>query len=370
MSVLNTMLSDLERRGARSTLTLAPTEADRFAPPAAVQDPPKPRVRRVPARPAVLVAAAVATAAAVWLWPSSARRATEGMPEEVSSTKAGPPQVAPVAPPPAIPDTAAASAAVAVPVAPPPTIEAAPTQPMHPHTPTPSFALRASAGKPGDVSSTKAGLPSEARSTKAGLPSEARSAKEGVAQSTAQAELRRAIELVARGQTTEATRLLADALSQRPNWSDARATLAALQAEAGDRRQALATLLDGVQFDPTRFAPTAAQLQAELNDPAGALLALDRVPPAARDQSYHALAAAIAQRAGRHQMAVAEYGAALRSVPSNAVAWVGLGVSLQALGHDAEALAAYRGAARETLSAELRRFVQLRISALQASAAP
>ena len=359
MSVLNTMLSDLERRGARSTLTLAPTEADRFAPPAAVQDPPKPRVRRVPARPAVLVAAAVATAAAVWLWPSSARRATEAMPEEVSSTKAGPPQVAPVAPPPAIPDTAAASAAVAVPVAPPPTIEAAPTQPMHPHTPTPSFALRASAGKPGDVSSTKAGLPSEARS-----------AKEGVAQSTAQAELRRAIELVARGQTTEATRLLADALSQRPNWSDARATLAALQAEAGDRRQALATLLDGVQFDPTRFAPTAAQLQAELNDPAGALLALDRVPPAARDQSYHALAAAIAQRAGRHQMAVAEYGAALRSVPSNAVAWVGLGVSLQALGHDAEALAAYRGAARETLSAELRRFVQLRISALQASAAP
>jgi len=158
-------------------------------------------------------------------------------------------------------------------------------------------------------------------STKEGLPSEARSAKAGVAQSTAQAELRRAIELVARGQTTEATRLLADALSQRADWSDARATLAALQAEAGDRRQALATLLDGVRFDPTRFAPTAAQLQAELNDPAGALLALDRVPPAARDQSYHALAAAIAQRAGRHQMAVAEYGAA--SGPCRPMRWPG-----------------------------------------------
>ncbi len=370
MSVLNTMLSDLERRGARSTLTLAPTEADRFAPPAALQDPPKPRVRRVPARPAVLVAAAVATAAAVWLWPSSALppfalRASEG-----NRATEGAPQVASVAPPPATPDIAAASAAVAVPVAPPPTIEAAPTQPMHPHTPTPSFALRASEGKPAFVLRASEGKPGDVSSTKEGLPSEARSAKEGVAQSTAQAELRRAIELVARGQTTEATRLLADALSQRPDWSDARATLAALQAEAGDRRQALATLLDGVRFDPTRFAPTAAQLQAELNDPAGALLALDRVPPAARDQSYHALAAAIAQRAGRHQMAVAEYGAALRSVPSNAVAWVGLGVSLQALGHDAEALAAYRGAARETLSAELRRFVQLRISALQASAAP
>jgi MSHA biogenesis protein MshN len=274
---------------------------------------------------------------------AEAPRAQAGKPEA--------PQVASVVPPAATSEPPASPAAVAVAglnPAPPPVVETAPTQPVHPHTPTPAFVLL----------------------TSPGLPSEARSAKEGVAHSTAQAELRRAIELVARGQTTEATRLLADALSQRPDWSDARATLAALQAEAGDRRQALATLLDGVQFDPTRFAPTAAQLQAELNDPAGALLALDRVPPAARDQSYHALAAAIAQRAGRHQVAVAEYGAALRSVPSNAVAWVGLGVSLQALGHDAEALAAYRGAARETLSAELRRFVQLRISALQASAAP
>jgi MSHA biogenesis protein MshN len=358
MSVLNTMLRDLERRGARSALTL-PAEADRFAASAAVQDPSKPRVRRLPVTFAVLLAAAVAAAAAVWLWPAFGLRApasalhatageSAGKPAEVHSAEADKPQIALVAPLQAAPEPVATPAAVAAPdlnPVPPAGVEPAPTQPMHPHTPTPAFALRATAGESaGEVAA--------------------------VAHSTAQAELARATELVARGQTTEAARLLSNTLSQRPDLSDARATLAALQAEAGDRRQALATLLDGVQFDPTRFAPTAAQLQAELNDPAGALLTLDRVAPTARDQSYHALAAAIAQRAGRHQMAVAEYGAALRSAPSNAVAWVGLGVSLQALGHDAEALAAYRGAARETLSAELRRFVQLRISALQASAAP
>jgi tetratricopeptide (TPR) repeat protein len=176
--------------------------------------------------------------------------------------------------------------------------------------------------------------------------------------------------LVARGRTSEAVQLLAAALSQRPAWSEARSALAALQAEAGDRQQALATLLGGVPFDPSRFAPTAAQLQAELDDPAGALQTLDRVPPEARDQTYHGLAGAVAQRAGQHELAVAEYGAALRSEPASSLAWVGLAVSLQALGRDTQALAAYRAAAGGELSADLRRFVEARISAVQASAKP
>ena len=176
--------------------------------------------------------------------------------------------------------------------------------------------------------------------------------------------------LVARGRTSEAVQLLAAALSRRPAWSEARSALAALQADGGDRQQALATLLGGVAFDPSRFAPTAAQLQAELDDPAGALQTLDRVPPGARDQTYHGLAGAVAQRAGRHELAVAEYGAALRLGPSSSLAWVGLAVSLQALGRDTQALEAYRTAAGGRLSPDLRRFVEARISAVQASAQP
>jgi MSHA biogenesis protein MshN len=176
------------------------------------------------------------------------------------------------------------------------------------------------------------------------------------------------MELLGHGHASDAAQLLASALSNRPSWSDARSALAALQAESGDRRQALATLLDGVALDPIRFAPTAAQLQAELNNPAGALQTLDRVPAASRDQPYRALAGAIAQRAGQHELAIAEYEAALRSAPSDWLAWVGLGVSLQALGRDQQALEAFRNGAHGTLSTEVRRFVEARIRVLTATA--
>jgi MSHA biogenesis protein MshN len=185
----------------------------------------------------------------------------------------------------------------------------------------------------------------------------------------APSELARAMQLIARGRNTEATEALTAALSQRPAWNEARSTLAALQAEAGDRQQALLTLLDGVPFEPRRFAPMAAQLQAELNDPSGALQTLDQVPADARDQTFHGLAAAVAQRAGRHDLAVAEYGEALRLAPGNSVSWLGLGVSLQALGRDADALTAYRSAAAGTLGADLRNFTQARINTLQGSVA-
>jgi MSHA biogenesis protein MshN len=176
--------------------------------------------------------------------------------------------------------------------------------------------------------------------------------------------------LVARGRASDAMELLASGLAQRPAWHEARSALAALQADAGDRQQALATLLGGAMLDPNRFAPMAAQLQAELNDPAGAMQTLDRVPTEARDPAYHGLAGAIAQRAGQHERAVAEYGMALRSTPSNSLAWVGLAVSLQALGRNAQALAAYQAAAGGSLSPEMRRFVEARISGVRASAQP
>ncbi len=177
------------------------------------------------------------------------------------------------------------------------------------------------------------------------------------------------MDLIARGRSTEGAELLTEALAAHPDWSDARATLAALQAEGGDRRQALATLLAGVPIDPRRFALTAAQLQAELNDAAGALQTLDRVPTEARGAAYHALAAAVAQRASQHQLAVTEYGAALGFEPTNAVAWVGMGISLQALGRDADALQAFRSAAGGTLSPDLRAFVESRIRVLKATTA-
>jgi tetratricopeptide (TPR) repeat protein len=353
MSVLNTMLRDLERRGVRPALSTQPGEAARIATGAPIQTSPEPHTWRLKARLALLLAAGAAASAAIWLWPRPAPTARYA-PASTSAPKPVPaaPQAPAVAPPlQPTPPSQAESAALSAMSA---TAAPAAAQPMHPHTPTPRFAPAAPATAPQRVAP-------EPRATAAtGAPA--------VAQSSAQSALARAMELVAHGRISDAVQLLASGLSEQPAWHDARSALAALQAESGDRRQALATLLDGVAFDPVRFAPTAAQLQAELNDPAGALQTLDRVPAASRDRTVHALAAAVAQRAGQHERAIAEYEAALRSAPSDWLAWVGLGVSLQALGRDQQALEAFRNSARGTLSAELRRFVQSRISVLQATA--
>ncbi|HEX4597046.1 MAG TPA: hypothetical protein VH278_04615 [Burkholderiaceae bacterium] len=396
MSVLNTMLRDLERRGERLPLSLTPqpptqqeAKPQAAAAPAA---PPlrattfEPQNRRRPVRPAVLLVALAAAGAATWLWLHPAKPPVAAMANS---------PVAVAAPPPTEPVATVAQAQSATPAAADVPLQAplptqasapmpaeaasppAPAQPMHP----PSFALQATEGKHTPTPPLAAGTGAPAAKPVTGTPSDAPSfapgaaapgaseAKPSVAQSVAPSELARAMQLIARGRNTEATEALTAALSQRPAWNEARSTLAALQAEAGDRQQALLTLLDGVPFEPRRFAPMAAQLQAELNDPSGALQTLDQVPADARDQTYHGLAAAVAQRAGRHDLAVAEYGEALRLAPGNSVSWLGLGVSLQALGRDADALTAYRSAAAGTLGTDLRNFTQARINTLQGSVA-
>jgi MSHA biogenesis protein MshN len=242
-----------------------------------------------------------------------------------------------------------------------PAVVASPPPPEHPHTATPSRARKAAPADSGAVAppAYPAG-PAQAAPPAAAAPS-------AVSYSTAQSELARANELISHGQAAEAEQLLQSALAQQPALHEARLTLAALLADRGERRAALGTLLDGAKLDPARFALTAAQLQAELDDPQGALQTLDRVAPAARGEAFHSLAAAVAQRAGRHEQAVEEYGQSLHSDPTRVVAWVGLGISLQALGRDAQALDAFQNASKGNLSERMQRFVRERVAALQAS---
>jgi tetratricopeptide (TPR) repeat protein len=179
----------------------------------------------------------------------------------------------------------------------------------------------------------------------------------------------RAFELAARGRAVEAMALLGQTLARAPASGSARAALAALQAESGRRDLALQTLLAGVDVEPGRFAAVAARLQAELGDAAGALATLDRMPEAARDAAYHALAGGVAQRAGDHSRAAAAYREALREASAPAVWWAGLAISLEAQHRTGPALDAYRRAAAGTLPAATLRFVLGRISALTAIAA-
>jgi tetratricopeptide (TPR) repeat protein len=185
------------------------------------------------------------------------------------------------------------------------------------------------------------------------------------------ADLARAADLIARGRNTEAMPLLRDVLARDAKQHAARSALAALQAEAGQRRDALATLTDGVEADPLRFAVPAAQLQNELGDSLSALQTLQRVPPAARNGAFHALAGGIAASAGRHAEAVASYRQALGSPNPNPLWWIGLGLAHEAGGATAEARAAFaRLAPVAALPDDVRLYVQQKLAELGGGTEP
>jgi predicted Zn-dependent protease len=166
--------------------------------------------------------------------------------------------------------------------------------------------------------------------------------------------------------------LLLDLLARNPRDAAARKALAALQSEAGERTEALVTLLDGASVDPARFASAAAQLQTELGDARGALDTLQRMPPERRDGGFYALAGGIALAAEAPQQAVEAYQRAVSAANAQPLWLVGLALAHEAAGQAAEARAAYARAAQlPTLPADARAFVQQRLgSAPQATVRP
>ena len=388
MSVLNTMLRDLEKRGQNEApsraaasaavqapaLSLAPLEGEGRAGAAFEQPDIDQSPRKVPARPALLLAGAAALGAAFWLWPHHPEGGATNRPTLSNANRIHlSPPVQPIAPTPPLPIanseqpvTGAATPPVSLPPAALPPAPAS-LEPGQSSTakPVPPAPLQSVARTHGAATKAKPRVSAPADPAGADETASNVAAQPAVSQSTDQSELTRATQLIAQGRSADASDILAAAIARRSDWNDARAMLAALQAESGDRRQALATLLGGVAFDPMRFAPTAAQLQAEFDDTAGALRTMEKVPVNKRDSVYHGLVAAIALRGQEPEKAAAEYAVALQFQPSDPVAWAGLGIALQALGKNAEALSAYRSALGGTLAPDLRSFVQERFRALQ-----
>lgn len=179
------------------------------------------------------------------------------------------------------------------------------------------------------------------------------------------ADITRAGELIARGRNSEAVPLLAQVLVREPAHAQARAALVALFAENGQRERALVLLLDGAQIDPARFAASAAQLQAELGDAAGALVTLERMPAARRTPAHYALVGGLAHRNKQPDVAVDAYARAVASADAQGVWWVGLALAHEALGQNAQARAAFvRATSHANLPADVRSFVTTRLQAV------
>ena len=76
--------------------------------------------------------------------------------------------------------------------------------------------------------------------------------------------------------------------------------------------------------------------------------------------------AALLARLGQHAAAVAQYQTALRLSPQSGVWWMGLGLSMQAIGSLPEAQEALRRArASDNLTPELAAFVEQRLKQMQ-----
>jgi MSHA biogenesis protein MshN len=185
----------------------------------------------------------------------------------------------------------------------------------------------------------------------------------------AESEFRRAVNLVNQGRIAEGMDGFRRALEIDPGHDAARQTLVALLIEAKRVDEAALSLQEGLAVDTgnTGFAMLLARIMVESNDIPTALFVLQRhAAPPDRNPDFHAFAGALYQRLDRHKEAIEQYQAALRLAPSAGVWWLGVGISLQAVGRLKDAQEAFtRAKSGGNLAPDLLGFVDQRLRQLQ-----
>lgn len=185
----------------------------------------------------------------------------------------------------------------------------------------------------------------------------------------AESEFRKATALLNQGRVAEAIDGFKSTLQQDAGHAPARQALVGLLLENRRMDEAQQVLQEGLSLHPGRsaYAMLLARIQVERGDLQGAHEILSKhAGSAAGDADYYAFDAALLQRLGRHQEAVASYQAALKLAPRAGLWWMGMGISLQADKRNAEALDAFRQAkSAGGLSPDLLAFVDQRVKLLQ-----
>jgi len=238
-------------------------------------------------------------------------------------------------------------------------------------TPIPQRSPRASSSRSGPRASVAA-----ARTVSAPLAGEAAAAPGKIdrrsntsSRNRAETEFRRAVNLVNQGRIAEGMDGFRRALEIDPGHEAARQTLVALLIETKRVDEAALSLQEGLAVDTgnTGFAMLLARIMVENNDIPTALFVLQRhAAPPDRNPDFHAFAGALYQRLDRHKEAIEQYQAALRLAPSAGVWWLGLGISLQAVGRPKDAQEAFtRAKSAGNLAPDLLSFVDQRLRQLQ-----
>lgn len=184
----------------------------------------------------------------------------------------------------------------------------------------------------------------------------------------ADAEFAKATLLAQQHRVAEAVASYQAVLKQNPAHHAARQGLVALLLEEKRGADAERVLQEGLSLKPENldFAMLLARLQVEHGAVEQATLTLQKsLPYADSHADLQAFLAALLQRQNRHKEAINHYQIALQLAPTNGVWLMGFGISLQAVQRNADAQNAYqRALASNSLSPELRAFVQQKLKAL------
>lgn len=362
MSLINKMLQDLDARGSPSGPAL---QAE--IKPVMVAEP------RLPVRQIILGATVVivaVAAGALWWWK---RQAVAVPPPRPLAMVAVPVATAPAAAPAAKRQRRALAPpgeSAAVPVqAPQPAPAAVPAAPVGQETIAAATTARARGAAARPAASVTASTPAVAAQRASAPPAAPANPGGGRSMTDAQRSerlYREAMVMLDEGRVSAAIDGLAQTLKLNPRHDGARQNLVSLLVEAGRKDEAIAQLELGLAADSAQpqMAMLLARMQIERGQ-SGVATLLRSLPSAQGNADYHAFLAGALQREGRHAEAVEHYRLALGANPGQGVWLMGMGISLQAEGRQADARAAFDGArASGMLSAPLREFVERKLQQL------
>lgn len=189
-----------------------------------------------------------------------------------------------------------------------------------------------------------------------------------VAQDPADMAYQQGLSAFQAGRYADSERELRVALEQRPSFIEARYLLASAMLKLRRNEEAEQIVAQGLRLAPdsSPLRRLFAHIRFERGDVDGALAELSIAPPALEaDPDYHAFVAALLERKGRYQEAMGLYRRLLALEPDNGIWWMGLGICLEALARNAEALKAYTYAmTRGSLPPDVRQFVGERVARL------
>ena len=386
MSVINTMLRDLEQREGQ-------TLSGRYQPPA-------PRRWTLLLGLALLLLIAV-PALAYWLWPGDVQSAEPLAAGPVVRAVPLAEKIAPLTVAPA-PSAAVASSAVVVTsagVAPSATEVSSAVAPTASQAPSGNSPARAAVVAAAALESSESSSPQEPAVSEAvddallgpdegPQPTEAAElvdasdmtvdeapqgtleiAEEHLSpQQEAALERRKGLQAISKGQLDVARDAFAQVLANDPLDHEIRERLAGLFYGEGRLPEAQQVLADGIRLAPAQanFRLMLARVTLASGNKAQALQTLSELEPmVSRNLDYYATRAAVAQELEQPAVAARSYQQLVVVQPSEARWWLGLAIAMDKQGRSLAALDAYRKALSLPLSPASRQFVQQRIGQLE-----